>query len=108
MTKTDILNLTFAALTAGVVAVVAATPARSATCAPRDTVIDRLANQFGETRRGLGVGTKNRVVEIFASPESGSWTITVTMPNGTTCLIASGQDWEEAMDDLAHLQDADA
>ena len=108
MTKTDILNATFAALTAGVVMLVAATPARSATCAPRDVVIDRLANQFGETRRGLGVGTKNRVVEIFASPDSGSWTITVTMPNGTTCLIASGQDWEEAMDDLAHLQDADA
>ena len=108
MTRTDILNLSFGALAAAVVALAAATPARSATCAPRDAILERLAQQFGETRRGLGLGTRNRVVEVFASPETGSWTITVTLPDGRTCLIASGQDWEEQAPDLSHLQDADA
>ena len=107
MTKTDILNATFASLTATVIGLAAA-PAFSATCAPREVVIDRLAQQFGETRRGLGLGTRNRVVEVFASPETGSWTITVTMPDGRTCLVASGQNWEEQAPDLSHLKDADA
>ena len=34
-------------------------------------------------------------MEVFASVESGSWTITVTMSNGITCLVASGQAFEE-------------
>jgi hypothetical protein len=45
---------------------------------------------------------------VFASEASGTWTITVTLPDGRTCLIASGRDWEDRMDDLAHLADAEA
>ena len=32
---------------------------------------------------------------LIASADSGSWTITVTMTNGITCLVASGQAFEE-------------
>ena len=38
--------------------------------------------------------TNNAVVEVFASDETGTWTITVTTPNGMTCLVASGQSFE--------------
>ena len=67
-------------------------------CAPRDTVVDRLANTYGETRRSMGLGANNAVVEVFASNDSGSWTITVTLPNGITCLVASGQAFEALAD----------
>ncbi|WP_305968531.1 MULTISPECIES: hypothetical protein [unclassified Mameliella] len=63
-------------------------------CAPRDQVIDRLATKYGETRQSIGLGANNAVMEVFASIESGSWTITVTMANGITCLVASGQHFE--------------
>ena len=63
-------------------------------CAPRDTVVARLAEGYGETRQSIGLGANNAVVEVFASPDSGTWTITVTMPNGVTCLVASGQAYE--------------
>ena len=59
-------------------------------CAPRDVIIERLTEGFGETRQSIGLAEGNRVVEVFASGESGSWTITVTLPNGTTCLVAAG------------------
>ena len=36
------------------------------------------------------------LVETFASAETGTWTITVTMPTGVTCLVASGQAFETA------------
>jgi len=63
-------------------------------CAPRAMVLDRLAGQYGETRQSVGLGSNNAVMEVFASPETGTWTITVTLPDGLTCLVASGQSFE--------------
>ncbi len=63
-------------------------------CAPRDMVVERLADKFGETRQSIGLGANNAVVEVFASETSGSWTITVTSASGLTCLVASGQAYE--------------
>ena len=63
-------------------------------CAPRDRVVSRLAEGYGETRQSIGLGANNAVVEVFASDDSGTWTITVTTPNGLTCLVASGQAFE--------------
>lgn len=64
-------------------------------CAPREMVVDRLASKYGETRQSMGLGANNAVVEVFASDSSGSWTITVTSATGVTCLVASGQAFEE-------------
>ena len=63
-------------------------------CAPREMVLERLANKFGESRQSVGLGAHNMVVETFASADTGSWTITVTRPDGMTCLVASGQSYE--------------
>lgn len=63
-------------------------------CAPRDLVIDRLAEGYGETRQSIGLGGNNALVEVFASDQTGSWTITVTLPDGVTCIMASGQAFE--------------
>lgn len=69
-------------------------------CAPRTEVVDRLAAKYGETRQSMGLGANNAVMEVFASADSGSWTITVTMANGITCLVASGQAFEELAEAL--------
>lgn len=69
-------------------------------CGPRDTVVNRLAEGYGEVRQSMGIGSNNSVVEVFASTETGTWTITVTMPNGMTCLVASGQAFEELAEAL--------
>jgi len=68
--------------------------AQSRNCAPRDMVIKRLAEKYGESRQSIGMGQQGMVMETFASGETGSWTITVTTPNGMTCLVASGQSYE--------------
>ena len=69
-------------------------------CAAREAVVDRLAEGYGETRQSVGLGRNNSVVEVFASDETGSWTITVTMPGGLTCLVASGQSFESVAEAL--------
>jgi len=68
--------------------------AQGRNCAPREVVVERLAEKYGESRKAIGIGQQGMVMETFASAESGSWTITVTMPTGMTCLMASGQSFE--------------
>ncbi|MGB3314224.1 MAG: hypothetical protein WBB85_07410 [Albidovulum sp.] len=69
-------------------------------CAARDTVVTELADRYGETRHGIGLAANNAVMEVFASAETGTWTITVTLTNGMTCLIASGQNYEALAEHL--------
>ncbi len=63
-------------------------------CADHATVVARLAEGYGESRQSMGLAADNTVVEVFASLETGTWTITVTRPGGPTCLVASGIGWE--------------
>lgn len=67
-------------------------------CGPRAAVLAQLADEYGEARHSMGIAANNMVMELFASATSQSWTITVTTPQGQTCLVASGQGFE-AMED---------
>jgi hypothetical protein len=81
-------------------AILATHPAfAAAQCAPRAMVVAQLAERYGEARRGIGMAGSTAVVEVFVS-DSQSWTITVTTPNGMSCLLASGQGWEMLQDAL--------
>lgn len=64
-------------------------------CAPRAVVLERLASKYGETRQSIGMGSRGVVMELFASDETGTWTITVTTPDGLTCMIGAGNSYEE-------------
>ena len=89
--------LTALTATLALTAATAAPPAaarRGPNCGPRDAVVARLAERFGETRQSIGLGADNAVMEVFASAETGTWTITVTTAAGLTCLVASGQAFE--------------
>ncbi|WP_300516557.1 hypothetical protein [Aliiroseovarius sp.] len=68
--------------------------AQSDNCAARDRVLERLSGTYGEVRQSIGLAANNQVVEVFASEDSGSWAITVTLPNGMMCLVAAGQNFE--------------
>ena len=91
------------ALTAASALVLAMTSdaaAQGRNCGPRDAVVERLAEGYGETRQSMGLGNNNAVIEVFASDETGSWTITVTQANGLTCLVASGQNFQQLAEAL--------
>lgn len=69
-------------------------PAAAAGCAPREVVVDRLAERYGESRHAVGLGASGTMMELFAAPETGTWTITVTSARGITCLVGSGRAFE--------------
>jgi hypothetical protein len=73
----------------------AAPGAQAQTCADHAAVSQTLADRYGESRQSIGLAADNTVVEVWASLESGTWTITVTRPGGPTCLVASGFAFEQ-------------
>ena len=72
--------------------------AQNSQCAPRADVVAHLTEKYSETRRGMGLAANSTVMEVFASEATGTWTITVTTPQGITCLIASGQSFEPVVE----------
>ena len=69
-------------------------------CAKREQVVDLLATKYGETRQGMGMADNRSVMEMFASDATGTWTITISSPEGITCLVASGQGYQAMAEDL--------
>ena len=42
----------------------------------------------------MGLQADGRLVQVFASLQSGSWTIVTTAPSGLACIVAAGRSWE--------------
>ncbi|NHB75439.1 hypothetical protein [Rhodobacter calidifons] len=90
------------ALSFGLAAVLAASQiAHSAPhCDTRERVTALLAERYGETRRAVGLAGQAAVMELFAAEATGTWSITLTLPDGRMCLMASGSDYETLTEDL--------
>ncbi len=66
-------------------------------CAERNVIVDTLTDRYGEQVHGMGLAHQNRIVEVYVSEETGTWTITVTSADGTTCLMAAGQHFAQML-----------
>ena len=73
-----------------------APPALAMSCAARDTVVGRLQSIYSEALTAGGLQsnrTATAMVEVWTSPESGTFTVIVTNPQGVSCVVAAGTDW---------------
>lgn len=68
-------------------------PQSAPPCGDRAGIVAQLAEAYGETRRSWGIA-QNAVVEVYASDQTGSWTIAVTTPDSQMCMVAAGQGYE--------------
>ncbi len=77
------------------------TLAQIAPCVERDGLLTLLEQKYGEVPvavgiTGTGPGTNGgALIELLTAKGGMTWTIILTMPNGQTCLIASGEGWRE-------------
>ncbi len=66
----------------------------AAPCGVRAEVVKKLADEFGETQREVGlVPQRDVVMELFTSGDGQTWTLMLSFPDGKSCLFASGTDW---------------
>lgn len=71
-------------------------------CMKRDVLVSQLKQQYGELRRGTGLGSAQALIEIWVSADTGSWTILMTRPNGTSCIMAAGDAWQDGIEQVVN------
>lgn len=70
--------------------------AQPMTCLPRADLINHLEGRYSEHLAGGGMQNPQQLLEIWASDQTGSFTVFVTRPDGLSCVIATGQHWQDA------------
>lgn len=65
-------------------------------CASRDAVLRTLTEKYGEEQVGAGLAG-NYIFEIWASEETGTWSVLRTGTNGVSCILASGKYWRDGI-----------
>ncbi|WP_034658158.1 hypothetical protein [Chelativorans sp. J32] len=63
-------------------------------CAPRKDLVAQLGAQYRESQKAVGLLGDQAVMEVFAS-DQGTWTILTTDTNGTSCIVAAGEGWDD-------------
>jgi hypothetical protein len=63
-------------------------------CHDRAEIARQLGATYEEAPVSLGVQTNGNLLEVFASPRTGTWTIVSTAPDGEACVVAAGESWE--------------
>lgn len=74
-------------------------------CGKRAEIVAALQKRYGESAAGVGIAGENRVVELWSSAETGTWTLLMTRTDGVACMMASGEDWTTEKEALAGLGD---
>ncbi len=98
-------RLAAAILLAALIALQGAPVAAQMACGPRDSVVEKLGEKYGEVRRGGGLAGPTAIFEIWASEATGTWTILKTTPNGFTCIMAVGDGWHDDTGELTPVGD---
>jgi len=81
-------------LALGITALAAPASAQSMACGLRADIVASLGGKFGETRYGGGLAGPSAIFGLFASEETGTWTILRTGANGMSCVMAVGNGWQ--------------
>jgi hypothetical protein len=92
-----------AAAAALITAPVVPAQAQAPACVKRADLIKHLENKYHEAPAAVGLADNGALLEVFASKQGETWTVTVTMPNGISCMVATGQQWQ----DLPRIAQAD-
>jgi hypothetical protein len=63
-------------------------------CGARATVLDYLSAKYSEKPIAMGIAANGGLIEVLTSNDGTTFTIIVTMPEGETCMVATGEGWE--------------
>ncbi len=85
MWKTTILAVAFTCASAGAMA--------EGPCDKRHRIADWLAEIHRERPVGAGITDEGRLIEVFSTGNGATWTIVMTSPQGLSCILSHGEDW---------------
>lgn len=74
---------------------VAQTQTADVTCDDSARLERMLSTVMRAERRALGLRGPETLLEVWIDPRTQDWTLVQTYTNGTSCIIAMGQHWED-------------
>lgn len=59
----------------------------------RGNLIKLLSDRYGENSVAAGIAENGGVVELLTTGDGSTWTLLITLPDGSTRVIAAGESW---------------
>ncbi len=70
-------------------------PRGAVACGEHAALVAALTERYEERQVSIGLQNNGRLLEVFASKRTGTWTILSTQANGKSCIIAVGRHFEQ-------------
>lgn len=64
-------------------------------CGEYDQLRSYLADEFNEQPTSSGLADDGTIMQVFASMSAGTWTMVSVQADGTACVLATGQAWQQ-------------
>ncbi|MGB7243201.1 MAG: hypothetical protein WBC93_14075 [Sulfitobacter sp.] len=71
--------------------------AQTISCMPRDALVQSLQAIHKEKLTGGGLQNPQQLLEVWSSEQSGRFTVFVTRPDGISCVVATGKNWNSVV-----------
>ncbi len=64
-------------------------------CMPHDEFRVELQRNFSEAPVAIAVASNGALIELYAKRDRSSWTLMMTRPDGTSCVLVAGEEWND-------------
>jgi hypothetical protein len=65
------------------------------TCDDSARMLATLTDVLGAERQATGLRGPETILEVWVTPRNGEWMIVQSYANGTSCIVAMGEHWED-------------
>lgn len=66
-------------------------------CDDSTRMLSMLTEVLGAERQGMGLRDPETMPEVWVSPQDGEWIIVQNYANGSSCIVAMGENWEAGL-----------
>lgn len=64
-------------------------------CDDSARITTMMKDRLGAEQRAVGLRDPETMLEVWVEPRSGDWTLVQNYSNGTACIVALGEHWED-------------
>ena len=63
-------------------------------CTTHPEIAKQLKSRHSEAPVAIGLADNAGVIEVFSTGDGSTWTMVLTLPDGMSCVMATGEAWE--------------
>lgn len=84
------------AVALGVLLAAKAAVAEEPRCTTHEKITRQLEQRYAEVPVSLGLSSAGKLVQVFSTEDGATWTLVLTQPDGTSCVVGAGRYWQTA------------